>query len=69
MDVDDTAPAPDSNPATEPQIERSPTAHPGVASAMDELDLLDRRPLPEHPDAYEQVHAHLSDALASVDDA
>ena len=33
------------------------------------LDALDERPLAEHPDAYEQVHAQLSDALASIDDA
>ena len=69
MDVDDTAPARDPHPAAEPQIERSPTAHPRVASATEELDSLDRRPLHEHADAYEQVHAHLSHALASVDDA
>ena len=69
MDVDDTAPARDPNPAAEPQIQRPPTAHPRVVSATEELDSLDQRPLHEHPDAYEQVHAHLSDALASVDDA
>jgi hypothetical protein len=33
------------------------------------LDSLESRPLAEHPDAYEQVHKHLSEALASIDDA
>lgn len=69
MDVDDTGPAPDPNPAAEAQTNDSSSAHPRVAGAAQELDSLDQRPLHEHPDAYEQVHAHLSDALASVDDA
>jgi hypothetical protein len=38
-----------------------------VAAAL--LDSLASRPLAEHPDAYEQVHEHLSEALASIDDA
>jgi hypothetical protein len=69
MDVDDTPSAAEPNPAAGTQTEGSPAAHPRVASATEELDSLDGRPLDEHPDAYEQVHAHLSEALASVDDA
>jgi hypothetical protein len=69
MDVDDTAPAQDPNPAAETPAQPDPGAHPRVSSASEELDSLDTRPLHEHPDAYERVHAHLSHALGSVDDA
>jgi hypothetical protein len=41
----------------------------GIDQAETLLDALEGRPLAEHPDAYEQVHAQLSDALASIDDA
>lgn len=40
-----------------------------AARAGELLDSLERRPLGEHPDVYEQVHRHLSAALASIDDA
>jgi hypothetical protein len=36
--------------------------------ASEVLDSLAGRPLAEHPDAYEQVHRDLSEALASIDD-
>jgi len=41
----------------------------GVERAAQLLDSLDQRPLSEHADAYEQVHAELSETLASIDDA
>lgn len=41
----------------------------GVERAAQLLDALDQRPLSEHADAYEQVHAELSETLASIDDA
>jgi hypothetical protein len=41
----------------------------GIDRAEILLDALGELPLAEHPDAYEQVHAQLSDALASIDDA
>lgn len=69
MDVDDTASAPNPNQDAETHTQPCSAMHPHVASATEELDSLGRRPLEEHPDAYEQVHAHLSDALASVDGA
>lgn len=40
-----------------------------VDRAAQLLDSLEDRPLAEHPDAYEQVHVQLSDALTSIDDA
>ena len=35
----------------------------------DELDDLARRPLAEHPDGYERIHARLQESLAGIDDA
>lgn len=46
---------------------RRPDPDPGVAvqRAMAGLDGLDHRPLSEHVEAFERVHAALSDALAA----
>ena len=41
------------------------TAHPRAAT----LEEIAARPLAEHPDGYERVHAELRSALAEIDDA
>lgn len=56
---------------TSPPTSGSPPARPGpdpdaaVARAMAGLDGLDERPLHEHVDVFERVHAALSDALTA----
>lgn len=42
---------------------------PGEAARLDLLDSLDTRPLHEHADVYQQLHADLQAALAEIDSA
>lgn len=46
-----------------------PDEHAAVAQAMAGLDGLAERPLGEHVEAFERVHAALGDALARSDQA
>lgn len=48
-----------------PADPRGPEPRAAVAAAMAGLDGLAERPLAEHVDAYERVHAALGDALAA----
>lgn len=48
-----------------PADPRGPDPRAAVAAAMAGLDGLNERPLAEHVDAYERVHAALGDALAA----
>ncbi|MBW0123344.1 hypothetical protein [Pseudonocardia oceani] len=48
-----------------PADPRGPDPRTAVAAAMAGLDGLAERPLAEHVDAYERVHAALGDALAT----
>lgn len=76
MTSETQAPTPDSPPEPPAHVPAQPT---GGVDRVDRADCVDRvaqlldsledRPLAEHPDAYEQVHVQLSDALASIDDA
>ena len=40
-----------------------------LTSRLGVLDSLDARPLPEHPDVYQQLHAELQATLAEIDNA
>ncbi|MCW2657717.1 MAG: hypothetical protein JWR06_1910 [Jatrophihabitans sp.] len=40
-----------------------------VRAAVDLLDTLRDRPLAEHPDVYQRIHAELQGALMDIDDA
>ena len=42
---------------------------PGVRAARERLRALDVLPVPEHVEAFDQVHRLLQDALASLDEA
>jgi hypothetical protein len=42
---------------------------PGVLAARQRLQALDGVPVPEHVEAFDQVHRLLQDALASIDEA
>ena len=53
------APPPESGEPRDPAVDEA------VASAMAALDGLADRPLAEHVEAFERVHAALTDALAS----
>jgi hypothetical protein len=41
----------------------------GADTVTGELDQLADRPLAEHPEAYERIHARLQESLAEIDDA
>jgi hypothetical protein len=41
----------------------------GVLAARERLQALDGLPVPEHVEAFDQVHRLLQDALASLDEA
>lgn len=61
-----TDPRPNRPGAADPPAGASPDgARAAVARAMGGLDGLADRPLAEHVDAYERVHAALGDALAA----
>lgn len=55
-------------PAAEPPAGAQSTSTP-VAAAVGLLDTLHERPLAEHPDVYQRIHAKLQGALADIDDA
>lgn len=64
---------------TEPDATQPPTgaatadaptdAPTGADAAAQLLETIDERPLHEHPDAYDRIHAALHTALGSIDDA
>jgi hypothetical protein len=58
-----TVPTP--GPPPRPSDPRASDPRPAVTAALDGLDGLADRPLAEHVEAYERVHAALGDALAA----